>query len=355
MSRAQSLLRRIAEESPPNVSRDAAERDRGVARIEATLRLVARDKERARARRGMLAALALAATVLLVAGAVWRPWASGTVASAPSVRLTAVSGDVFVAHRGGGAAVFASDGVLAKDDRVVTSPGGRARLVFPSGATVELEPATEVVAHLEEGEHATVSSGLIQVHVPKLGPLASFAIDTPNAVVTVHGTTFEVRVQDGEPRTHVHVSEGRVSVVSPPDEVWLEMGQSWPAAKTTDAPAPTATEARSASPRAVDPIHIAAPTSSVSPSPASTLADQNRLLQSALAARREGRDGDALARLDELLRAHPSSPLAQEARVERFRALERLGRHDEAVAEARAYLTTYPDGFARDEARTIVH
>jgi outer membrane protein assembly factor BamD (BamD/ComL family) len=88
--------------------------------------------------------------------------------------------------------------------------------------------------------------------------------------------------------------------------------------------------------------------------PRSALAEQNRLLQAALAARREGRDADALAKLDELLRAYPNSPLAQEAHANRFRALEKLGRHAEAVVEAQTYLAEYPDGFARDEAKAIL-
>jgi hypothetical protein len=51
---------------------------------------------------------------------------------------------------------------------------------------------------------------------------------------------------------------------------------------------------------------------------------------------------------------YPASPLAQEAHVERFRALERMGRHSAAVSAARLYLVAYPNGFARDEAKAIV-
>ena len=83
----------------------------------------------------------------------------------------------------------------------------------------------------------------------------------------------------------------------------------------------------------------------------STLADQNRLLGAALEARKRNDDGKAIVFLNELLRKYPSSPLAQEARVERLRCLERLGRRGAAADEARRYLTDYPDGFAREEAK----
>ncbi len=83
----------------------------------------------------------------------------------------------------------------------------------------------------------------------------------------------------------------------------------------------------------------------------STLSEQNRLLASALDARRRNDDAKAIVFLNELLRKYPSSPLAQEARVERLRCLERLGQRGAAADEARRYLTDYPDGFAREEAK----
>jgi outer membrane protein assembly factor BamD (BamD/ComL family) len=61
----------------------------------------------------------------------------------------------------------------------------------------------------------------------------------------------------------------------------------------------------------------------------------------------------AIAELERLLTLYPSSTLAQNARVEHFRALKHLGRSAEARSAALRYLSDYPSGFARDEARAL--
>ena len=70
-------------------------------------------------------------------------------------------------------------------------------------------------------------------------------------------------------------------------------------------------------------------------------------------AKRRGDDTTALNRLDAFLVRYPGSPLAQNAQVERFRALRRLGRSQAAASEARKYLAEHPSGFARDEAQRV--
>jgi ferric-dicitrate binding protein FerR (iron transport regulator) len=330
----------MADAEPP--PREPGDRDRAVARMEKTLRAMARERERTRVLR--IGAVAAMAAALLLGLGVWKPWKSApppVATNAPAVRLAAISGEVAVNRAG------AIEGNLKPDDRVSTAPNAHARLVFPSGATVELGPSTTIVPHLDGGEIAELELGSIETHVPKLGDRGIFGILTPNAQVIVHGTTFEVEVQKSDPRTHVHVTEGRVEVVSPPEDVFLDTGDSWPSSKTADVqPAPIDSHDR--------PAPSIARKSKPSLAPSTSLAEQNKLLQAALAARREGRDADALAKLDELLRTYPNSPLAQEAHANRFRALEKLGRHAEAVAEAGDYLATYPDGFARDEAKALV-
>lgn len=87
---------------------------------------------------------------------------------------------------------------------------------------------------------------------------------------------------------------------------------------------------------------------------ASTLAQENDLYAAASSAARSGNDVLAVSDLSSLLSRYPASPLAQNARVDRFRALARLGRKQEAVAQARRYLADYPNGFARDEAKALV-
>jgi hypothetical protein len=83
------------------------------------------------------------------------------------------------------------------------------------------------------------------------------------------------------------------------------------------------------------------------------LAAQNRLYARAMAARRAGLTTEALRALEEFLRLYPAAPLAQDARVEHFRTLAELHDRDSAARAAREYLTLYPTGFARDEARAL--
>lgn len=90
------------------------------------------------------------------------------------------------------------------------------------------------------------------------------------------------------------------------------------------------------------------------PSPADDpeLAMQNRLFADAMNARARGDLAGAVRLLDRLLRRYPASVLGEDARVERFRALARLG-DARAAGAARGYLAAYPGGFARGEARQV--
>jgi outer membrane protein assembly factor BamD (BamD/ComL family) len=85
----------------------------------------------------------------------------------------------------------------------------------------------------------------------------------------------------------------------------------------------------------------------------SRLGEENRLLAAAIAASKAGDHAGAVSTLDDLLRRFPASALAQEAHVERFRALAQGGDAAAAAREARLYLALYPDGFAREEARRL--
>jgi TolA-binding protein len=62
----------------------------------------------------------------------------------------------------------------------------------------------------------------------------------------------------------------------------------------------------------------------VQDSDASTLAAENALMQTAMVAARAGDDARAVASFGDLLARYPRSPLAENAGVERFRALGRL-------------------------------
>ena len=88
-------------------------------------------------------------------------------------------------------------------------------------------------------------------------------------------------------------------------------------------------------------------------SAASTLAVQNDLFASALAAKRRGDVQAELATLDRFLGAYPASPLAETA-ARRAHARTAGDGPDRASAAAREYLARYPNGFARADAEAIL-
>jgi hypothetical protein len=72
-----------------------------------------------------------------------------------------------------------------------------------------------------------------------------------------------------------------------------------------------------------------------------------------LAKHKAGDLSGALQDIERLIDQYPDSLLMQEARVEHFRLLHRLGRSSEAAREARNYLGDYHAGYAREEARGL--
>jgi outer membrane protein assembly factor BamD (BamD/ComL family) len=85
----------------------------------------------------------------------------------------------------------------------------------------------------------------------------------------------------------------------------------------------------------------------------SPLAEQNRLLQAAQLARRNGMPALALERLETLIERYPGSELTHNALVERFRLLASMGETAKARNAANEYLKRYPAGFARAEAERL--
>ena len=85
-----------------------------------------------------------------------------------------------------------------------------------------------------------------------------------------------------------------------------------------------------------------------------SLGGQNAAFATAMKARERGEDSVAVQLLDDFIAHYPGAPLAQDAHVERFRALLQAGEVAAASRGARRYLALYPNGFARDEARDLV-
>ncbi len=328
---------------PPMSAAEARElRGRVLARIDELQR-----RRPARARRWRswtaLSTAGAAAAVALVAAGAWR---SHGHASPHVAEVVALEGTSEIAH-GGDEHALPDPGrtALGPSDELRTGPQSRAGAVLATGASVDVGPGSRLrfvgptdPAHLRDRVDLLV--GKIDVQVPKLRDGDEVRIVTDDATVVVHGTRFSVERTLADPghmaRTRVAVVEGRVAVHTSQGERMLSAGADW-VSVPFDEPAPAATP--SAAPARATP----------SSDGASSLKSENAALADAMRLIRENLDTQALARLDDLLTRYPSSPLAENARVERLRVLQRLGsprlRH-----EAERYLADYPNGFAREDA-----
>ena len=81
---------------------------------------------------------------------------------------------------------------------------------------------------------------------------------------------------------------------------------------------------------------------------------ENELYRHAVTAARNGNDAVAVSELTEFVTRHPRSPLREDATIERFRALSRLGRMADAARVAKQYLASFRGGFATEEAKSLV-
>jgi hypothetical protein len=278
--------------------------------------------------------------------------------------------------------------MVAIGEGVQTAAASRATLELVDGAVVDLaeRSAVQIMDSGAQHEQLALAAGSVSFHVPKLGEGRTLSVQTPDALVTVRGTRFSVSIEHAghESSTSVDVSEGRVQVDAAGRSFLLTSGQHWSSA--SEVPAPTSAPAVAPSVAAAPAVPPAAPRAPASAGntpatrkpakvasgynsiveapatssptanergPSSSLADENALYARALRRANSGEYAGALSDLDALMREHPASPLLQSARVERFRALLHSGARAAAVREARRYLSDYPDGFARSEAKQI--
>jgi ferric-dicitrate binding protein FerR (iron transport regulator) len=379
----QDLLRALADETIP--PEDPATLDRRRRRVvAATAMAIARasrerDKQRRWARLGV--PLAGAAALVAILGGIWKSRvATRAGADDPVAMGQPLVGNLHRSHQGAPLPAAASHLSLGAGEDVATEPGGRGEVVLADGVDITLEsetrlrlPDSSADPTAKTHEAVRLTSGTVAVRVPAMAGGHTFSVRTPDAEVTVHGTSFTVEVLPpaatgvAGPATRVRVTAGVVSVSAAGSETVLTAGMEWVStvAPRTElpAPAPTAPAATttSAGPTTPVPERRSAPSAgAAAPSathgaaaPVSRLGEENRLLAAAIAASKAGDHAGAVSTLDDLLHRFPASALAQEAHVERFRALAHGGNTAAAAREARLYLALYPDGFAREEARSL--
>jgi len=349
----------------------AARRERVVAGIAATVNRTGRRRRGLSWRRRAVAGLAMAAALAAGFG-IWR----GVVVSEDSSEAVATlpaGGPAHVVKASGTVMARTSQGTqsvaggkkaeLSAGDELSTGPDGSADLELSAEAHVALFGATQlqVVDTLRLSQRLSLRRGRIDLAVPKEIE-QNLVIATPGAEVHVVGTVFSVTVADrkcsDEVDTSVVVSRGEVLIVrTDGTSVALGEGRSWTTAPS-DAEISSACASAEQTASADESRRVGRASTLAQAAreatPNSELAAQNRLYRGALDARNAGQDARALELLDGFLLRYPNCPLSQEARVQRFRTLQRMGRHDEAASDARRYLADHESGFAREEARRLI-
>src|SRR3989441_691736 len=173
--------------------------------------------QKKRSRRPLALAAALAAAFLLVATT------TGVVLTQPTVvaaraNLTIFQGSVDVRHGSGGYEAASTSDLVQQGDTIRTASGAHAALTFFDRSVVVLEPSTEVVVEtlrtVSGGRDIDLvlrqlTGGTWNVVAHSIGDDGRFEVVTPTSTNTVHGTAFQVRV-DEQGRTTVSTAEGTV-------------------------------------------------------------------------------------------------------------------------------------------------
>jgi hypothetical protein len=337
---------------------DEADRARAIAVIEGALRA---KRRRAQLRRGAYAAVAVAAAIAAVGVGVRSLRTAPVVAQGSSgsqaVPASLAAGGVAPIEAetarteervGAGVDVDVDGERLAPGSRIVARPKSHAILAFSTGARLTLEDGGEVT--LVEGGASSVvtlalARGAMHADVPALGAAEALVVRTSDAEVEVRGTSFRVTA-DGAPcggaSTRIDVYDGSLTVRHAGQATRVDARTSWPrgcASAPSRAPAAGAHASGAIGARAA-----------ASPS---SLAEQNDLFASAVAAKQAGDAPVALERFEAFTARYPSSPLAESAAAHRMKLLRAVDPGRAAMA-ARAYLSRWPDGFARAEAEGIL-
>jgi hypothetical protein len=256
---------------------------------------------------------------------------------------------------------------LRSGEQIQTSADGEAKLQMRE-TELRIGPASKLSVPASTNaleERLSLAVGRVDVSVKKNAAERRVVIETPTAEVVMRGTHFSVNVSSTAGHvttTKVAAAQGSVWIVVKGERVaTLKAGDEWTSARdgkaedvaSLDATAETQRKTELTGKSSVPRGARQRATSPATPAETGTLAEENQLFQTALDARNRGNDARAVELFDKLLSRFPRSALGEEAQVERFRALKRLGKNQHAAAAARRYLAGHKSGFARDEARNM--
>jgi hypothetical protein len=207
-------------------------------------------------------------------------------------------------------------------------------------------------------EIVTLDDGAIDLSVRHLDAGERFLVKTGDAEVEVRGTVFRVEASDKHLES-VAVVEGKVEVRFRGVAHLLTANERWD--RPADAPlvpAPIVAAPASSEPRATATLAATAerrppskPPSASSAKPAGD--DGTAAFVEGMAMMERGDYGDAARHLEAFSKSNPRDDRAEDAAFLVILALQRAGRPTEAAAAARRYLSTYPTGYRRAQARAL--
>jgi len=240
--------------------------------------------------------------------------------------------------------VAEANGKRFKPGSVLETPLGQpTEFALTSGTQLKLAGGT-ALDYNEGGivHRFSLSRGHAEFSVVKQHAKERFLVNTPDSEIEVHGTVFEVALNDKPDdcghRTQVAVSEGIVEVRTAGRRDFVTAGRSWPegcrnspvqqvAAATTHAtPQRVETAVSVTPPTRTEPVAVVERARPVIEPilSSSDLAKQNELFARATRAMQTDQFGEAARLYGELNQTYPTGPLAESANAARLRALRLL-------------------------------
>ncbi len=321
--------------------RSLSQREAGVQAVERGLRK-ARDSEKSPLVR--VALVAVTVTAVAAAAALWLlPKVAPGIQGADRAGLVAESsGSVMVREASGDWSLLSANLELDAGASLRTGSESSATIRTPWGASLAVRESSVVdfpqtMARegfpSQDGRNRVVRlvSGSLELDVPPLAADETFAVSAAGHQVIVHGTQFSVTVAEEATAPCVIVRRGVVEVKGPQGSSWLKAGQHSGCGLAQEEPENLDSEAvevqgdsepvaqNSASTTSRVKVHAKPPAARDSTRRAdgpSALAEQNRIFQSALSLQRGGDLLGARQQLSKLLKEHPDSPLAGQARAQ---------------------------------------
>jgi hypothetical protein len=273
--------------------------------------------------------------------------------------VEAVVGEAYVFHGEQSRAVVEGAPVGA-GDRLVVQRGGRVAFVLPTGTRVAIDEGSDF-AVVTEGttQLFRLAAGSIRADVHKLAQGERFVVGTRDGEIEVRGTSFRLSDVPSVPAcgngttTRLSVYEGVVAVRVGAVEARVAAGESWPpdcGGPPSSATAPSSEGSPLAESAPARSLLVPVPSNEAS---RTLLAEQNDMYARAIAKRESGDFDGAVGAFDHLIAKYPASPLAENAFAERMKILASAN-PPRALQAAREYLTKYPQGYAREDANTIL-